>query len=165
MLFFLSGGELARMARRETASERLNRIIDEAVKAGAFPSRAEVLRRAKVSSGYLAELKQRCDADPGANMRTSTAQKLATTLRVSLADLLDEPAPLVEGDRYANRAEAVSAARTLRLSPAAIRRVQAEDPGEDRPVMYWFRRIETEAERDVPAAKIGRHSGKRARNR
>jgi hypothetical protein len=131
--------------------------MDEAVRSGRYTSRAEILRTHSISSGYIGEFTQRIAKNPKAGMTSATLAKFARALDVSESELIrgtgeDEP-PLV--DAYPGRAWAVNAARDLQLPEAAIRAVMAEDPGRDPGRMYWFRRIESEAERAAPPADSG----------
>jgi hypothetical protein len=140
---------------QESVLDRMLRLIDEAVRAGRFNSRTDFLEQAGLSNGYIGELRQRTDRDPASSVRGKTARQIATLLAVPVGMLLgeegDEP-PLV--DVYVERAWAIQAARNLQLPEAAIQLVLREDPGRDPGRMYWFRRIEAEAERIRPASQL-----------
>lgn len=143
----------------ENIVERIKRLIAEAVRSGRFASEAQALKEAGISSGYLGELTKRLKSNPAASMVGPTARKLADTLGVSVEVILrgqseGEP-PVV--DKYPERAWAVSSARGLKYSEAAIQLVLREDPGTDPGRMYWFRRIEAEDERVRPPADSGSH--------
>lgn len=136
---------LAKAMRDETTHERLSRLIQNAVKAGQFRSQTQVLEAAGLSSGYMGELKKRCESDPQAPMTTATAVSLAQALGVSLYDVTGEPQVLADSDdEDPERASAVRAAREMHLPEAAIQAVLRERPGSgDR--RYWWLRIETVA--------------------
>jgi hypothetical protein len=131
--------------------------MDEAIRSGRYASRAEILRNNGISTGYIGEFKQRIAENPRAGMTSVMLSKFARALDVSEKELArgaaEEEAPLV--DIYPERAWAVDAARSLKLPEAAIRAVMTEDPGRDPGRMYWFRRIESEAERAAPPADSG----------
>lgn len=141
----------------ENVLQRLERLIAEAVRSGRFDSPARILSRAGKSSGYLGEFRQRIESNPAASMTGRTATRFAEVLGVSEGYLLrgEGPAPSELVDVYPERAEAVDAARKLKLPEAAIRAVLREDPGGRPSLMYWFRRIESEAERVSPPADSG----------
>lgn len=153
------------MSRPETVVVRLDRLIRAAIERGDYDSPAAVLRAAELSTGWLAELRGRCLQNPSATIRMSTAARLADVLKVGVSALVGGRqrtiSATLENDPYPNRGKAVAAARALGLSEGAIGIVQAEDPGNDQPRMYWFRRIETEAERHAPAAHGSGLGGKR----
>ncbi len=137
--------------------DRLERLIDEAVRSRRFPSTAAVLRSAGVTTGYLSEFRKRIGKDPKADMTSQTIARFARALGVSAAEITggeDEPEPPLV-DKYSERAWSITAARALKLPEAAIQVVLAEDPGGTPSRMYWFRRIETEAERLKPSAESG----------
>jgi hypothetical protein len=151
MLSRLSTPTLDWMAT-ENILVRIERMIDEAVRAGRFRSRTEFLEKAGKSSGYLGEFRQRIAGDPGATITADTARAFAELLAVPVQSIVhpeqDETPPLV--DKYPGRAFAIQAARHLQLPEAAIQLVLKEEPGRDPGRMYWFRRIESEAERLRP---------------
>lgn len=128
----------------ETTYERLSGLINQAVAAGQFRSPAQVLKTAGLSSGYLGELRKRCETDPHANIMSETAVRLAQALGVSLYAVTGEPEAPVSDDPDSERSWAVGAARYLQLPEAAIQVVLRESPGAgDR--RYWLLRIETVA--------------------
>jgi hypothetical protein len=139
----------------ENILERIERLIDEAVRAERFRSRAEFLELAGKSTGYLGEFRQRIEKDRGATITAVTAKRFAELLGVPVASIIhpeqDDAPPLV--DKYHERAWGIMAARNLQFPEAAIQLVLKEDPGRDPGRMYWFRRIEAEAERLRPAAE------------
>jgi transcriptional regulator with XRE-family HTH domain len=140
---------------QESVLDRINRLIAEAVRSGRFRSRNDFLEKAGISTGYLAEFRGRTKKNPGASLTPAMARTLATALGVPVSELLGEPAPeapLV--DVYEERAWAVKAARALQYPEAAIQLVLMENPGRDPGRMYWFRRIEAEAERIRPASQL-----------
>jgi len=144
----------------ETLLERIKRLVAEAVRAGRYHSPTDFLNRAGLSSGYFGEFEARVAANPKAGISGKTARRFADLLGVSLETILSgersEEPPYV--DVFEERAWAVHAARSLRLSEAAIQLVLKEDPGGADPGrMYWFRRIESEDERVRPSAESGRH--------
>jgi len=143
----------------ENLVERIKRLIAEAVRSGRFASEAQALKEAGISSGYLAELTKRIKRNPSASMVGPTARKLADALGVTVETILrgqspGEP-PIV--DKYPERAWAITSARALKISEAAIQVVLREDPGTDPGRMYWFRRIEAEEQRASPPADSGSH--------
>ena len=143
--------------QRENILERLERLMDEAIRSGRYVSRSEILRKEGISSGYIGEFRGRIAKDPKAGMTSTMLAKFARALDVTEQELVrgttQEEAPLI--DVYPERAWAVNAARSLKLPEAAIRAVMTEDPGRDPGRMYWFRRIESEAERAAPPADSG----------
>lgn len=155
MLSLLSAVTLAAMAS-ENILGRIERMIDEAVRAGRFRSRTDFLEQAGKSSGYLGEFRQRIAREPTATITADTARAFAELLGVPVQSIIhpeqDDVPPLV--DKYSGRAFAVQAARNLQFPEAAIQLVLKEDPGRDPGRMYWFRRIESEAERLRPAAQF-----------
>jgi hypothetical protein len=143
----------------ENILQRLERLIGEAVRSGRYNSPAQVLKLAGKSSGYLGEFRERIAENPSAGMSGRTASRFAEILGVSEGHLLrgEGPAPSELVDVYVERAEAIDAARKLKFPEAAIRAVLREDPGGRPSAMYWFRRIESEAERVAPPADSGSH--------
>jgi Arc/MetJ-type ribon-helix-helix transcriptional regulator len=155
MLFSLSAETVAPVEQPERPLDRLLRLMDEAVDRGDFSSRADILRRAGLSSGYLGELRQRDDAAkergaPPADMLAPTLRALASTLGITVSELSGAEEPPPDDDVDPNRSWAVLAARALLFPETAIRIVQAEPPGGSR--WYWFRRIEVESERLAPTS-------------
>jgi len=143
----------------ENIAQRLRRLIDEAVNSGRFKSQAAFLEEAGVSNGYIQELEKRLRVNPMAGMTGKIARKIADTLGVSVEIVLfgrgtEEP-PVI--DKYPGRAWAISSARGLGISEAAIQVVLKEDPGTDPGRLFWFRRIEAEEERARPPADSGSH--------
>lgn len=135
--------------------DRLESLIDAAVAAGRFRSRAHFLRSVELSSGYLGALRKRLEAGEGRSMHADAARRIAAALRMSTDELMGNlGAPAVAEDPYPDRVWAVSAARILQFPELAIQAVLKEDPGRDPGRMYWFRRIESEAERLRPATHI-----------
>lgn len=130
--------------------------MDQAIKSGRYPSRAAILRAAKLSSGYLGEFRDRLKKNPKAGLTTPVVRKLAAALGVTERDILggDETEPETV-DIYPERAWAIDAARRLKFPEASIQVVLKERPARDPGRMYWFRRIEAESERAVPAADSG----------
>jgi hypothetical protein len=137
----------------ENILARIERLIDEAVRAKRFRSRTAFLEQAGKSSGYLGEFRSRIAEDPNATITADTARAFAELLAVPVQSIIhpeqDDVPPLV--DKFPGRAWAIVAARTLQLPEAAIQLVLKEEPGRDPGRMYWFRRIEAEAERVRPA--------------
>lgn len=135
--------------------DRLERLIDEAVRAGRFNSRAAFLKEARMSSGYLAEFRERLKRNPNSSMKLETAracaQLLGTSVSAFTGDETEEPPVL---DIYPGRAWAINAARSLKLPEAAIQLVLKERPADDPGALFWFRRIEAEAQRVSPAPVI-----------
>ena len=135
--------------------DRLERLINEAVRAGRFNSAADFLVQAGLSSGYLAEFRSRLEKNPKASMKLETARVCAGLLGTSISAFTgedgDDP-PVI--DVYPGRAWAISAARALKFPEAAIQLILKERPREDPGRMYWFRRLESEAERVRPAALL-----------
>ncbi len=150
---FLSdaGGTIGGVAD-EALVVRIRRLIAERVKAGQFESERQALKAANISASWLANRmhEQRGGAEP--SVKESTLRKLAALLGITMEELIGLPsaedAPLV--DLYPGRAWAIVAARALQLPEAAIQTVLREDPGHDPGRLYWFRRIESEAERLRP---------------
>lgn len=143
----------------ENLLERIERLVAEAIRAKRFTNKTDFLRRAGRTSGYWAEFADRIAKNPKASISAKTASRFAELLGVSVETLLrgqstEEP-PYV--DKYEARAFAVRAARDLQIAEAAIQVVLSEDPGTDPGRMYWFRRIESEAERVSPSADSGSH--------
>lgn len=140
---------------KETVYSRLLGLIDEAVAAGRFKSRADFLDQAGLSSGYLGEFAERTARNEGASMTLAKASVVAGLLGTSVAALTgaidDQEPPVI--DKYPGRAWAIAAARNLKLPESAIQLVLKEDPGRDPGRWYWFRRIEAEAERIRPASQ------------
>jgi len=140
------------LVSNETFLDRLEQLIDEAVRAGRFTSPTDFILKAGLTSGYLGEFRTK---RPKGGVQASTAKEFARMLGISVASLLDpssdEEPPVV--DIYPGRAWAIGAARNLQLPEAAIQLVLKEDPGADLGRMYWFRRIESEAERVAPASQ------------
>lgn len=130
--------------------------MDQAVKSGRYRSRAAILRAAKLSSGYMGEFRDRLKRNPKAGLTTPVVKKLAVALGVSEREVLgvDDSEPEVV-DIYPERAWAIEAARKLKFPEAAIQLVLKERPSRDPGRMYWFRRIEAESERVIPAADSG----------
>lgn len=159
----------------ENLADRVERLLAQAVRAGRAPSISALLRDHGLSTGLLGELRARLAKDPKAGMTDRTAKRLAEVLGISIQEILagrSEESDIV--DKYRERAAAIDAARSLKLPEAAIQLVLREDPGGTPSEMYWFRRIEAEAERvetgggmpqrpitepesDPPAADSGSH--------
>lgn len=130
---------------------RLLRLVDEAVAAGRFNSRADFLAQADLTSGYFGEFETK---RPNGTIKLDTARRFAELLGTSIASLTGEDAeepPVI--DKFEGRAWAIGAARNMQLPEAAIQLVLKEDPGHDPGRWYWFRRIEAEAERLRPASE------------
>jgi hypothetical protein len=133
----------------------LDRLISEAVAAGRFTNQAQVLKAVGLSSGYMGELRQRTAKNPDATLNLDTAVKFADVLGCPVTLLTgDTPAP--SGDPYEGRSWAIIAARALGLPESAIQTILAEDPGHDPGKLWWFKRIEAEGERLVPASGFDR---------
>lgn len=140
-----------------TIVDHLEMLIDDAVRAGRFESRAHFLRKAKLSTGYLGSLRKRIETDPDASMTAPVAKRVAAALGMSTDALMGSlEVGSVQDDEYPDRAWAISAARILQFPEVAIQAVLNEDPGRDPGRMYWFRRIEAEAERLRPASDLRR---------
>lgn len=131
---------------------RIRRLIAERVKAGQFDSERQALKAAGISGSWLANRLHDVRSGSSPSVKESTLRKLAALLGITLEDLVGVPsaedAPLV--DIYPGRAWAIVAARALQLPEAAVQVVLREDPGHDPGRLYWFRRIESEAERLRP---------------
>ena len=130
--------------------------MDQAIRSGRYPSRAAILRAAKLSSGYMGEFRDRLKKNPKSGLTTPVVKRLAAALGVTERDVLgsDESEPETI-DIYPERAWAIDAARRLKFPEAAIQVVLKEQPARDPGRMYWFRRIESETERAVPTADSG----------
>ncbi len=109
----------------------------------------------------MAEFRRRIEANPEAGLTGDVARRFAEALGVSEGFIIRGEEELVPEllDVLPERAQAVDAARKLKFPEAAIRAVLRESPppGEPPSALYWFRRIETEAERVAPTADSGRH--------
>lgn len=131
---------------------RLLRLVDEAVSAGRFNSRADFLQQAGLTSGYLAEFETK---RPNGTIRLDTARRIAALLGTPISaftgDETEEP-PVV--DVYPGRAWAITAARALKYPEAAIQLVLKERASEDPGPLFWFRRIESEVQRIRPAPDV-----------
>jgi hypothetical protein len=141
---------------KENILQRIRRLVAESVRAGRYPSSTAALRAAGLSTGFFGELSKRLASDPEAGMTDRTAKALAEVLGVDVQTILSgetEASTLV--DVYPERSAAVEAARKLQLPEAAIQLVLKENPGGSPSAMYWFRRIESEAERVSPTADSG----------
>lgn len=153
MLFFVSCPSIPLVAENNLV-DRLERLIDAAVSATRFESRADFLEQAGVSTGYLGNFRKRVEKNPEATLTAKNAAQFAKLLRMTTGQLLtaitgDEP-PV--DDPYPGRAVAMSAARALKFPEVAIQATLLEDPGSDPGPLYWFRRIESETERLRPAS-------------
>ena len=153
MLFFLSPRQDADMAR-ETVPQRIQRLAEQAVRSGKFPSVSSVATTAGLSRSYIAERVNAAKKDRDASVGADAAAALARALGITVEELLGTKGageqPLV--DVYPNRAWAIQAARNLDLPEAAIQVVLSQDPGRDLHKMAWFHRIEAEAENLRPAS-------------
>lgn len=143
---------------RESAPERVRRLVQEAVDSRRFASVSAVMKAAGLSRSYLAERLNAARGDATAGIGSKPAIALAALLNLSVEELLGtarpaEP-PLV--DIYPNRAWAVQAARDLDLPEAAVQVVLRQDPGRDLHKMAWFHRIEAEAESLRPSSQTDR---------
>lgn len=133
---------------------RIEQLVDEAVRGGRFNSQRDFALKAGLSGSYFAENRKRREAGKKPTTLTvDTLLKISELLGVPIGDLVDQAPKGSTGDKYPGRARAVVAARNLGLPEAAIQVVLDEDPGRDPGVMYWFRRMESEAERVRPAAE------------
>lgn len=136
----------------EQLVERIRRLIQERVDTGQFESERQALKAAGLSTSWLANRLHQLRNGAVPSVKESTLRKLAALLGITLEELIGVPAaedaPLV--DLYPGRAWAIVAARALQLPEAAIQVVLREDPGHDPGRLYWFRRIESEAERLRP---------------
>lgn len=130
---------------------RIRRLIEERVASGQFESERQALKAAGISGSWLAERIHQVNAGKTPSVKENTLRKLAALLGLTLEGLVGdiiEDAPLV--DVYPGRAWAIVAARALQLPEAAVQVVLRETPGHDPGRLYWFRRIESEAERLRP---------------
>jgi len=157
LLFPLNGGHACTVGN--TVLERLQGLIDAAVSAGRFRSRADFLAQAGRSRGYLGELRARLEKRPDAGLHSETAQRFAQLLGMSTDEFMEtlsgERAELPPAsDKYPSRPWAITAARALQIPEQAIQAVLAEDPGHDPGRWYWFRRLESEAARVKPASGL-----------
>jgi hypothetical protein len=139
------------MESRPTIDMILDEKIAAAVASGRYPSEAQVLKAANLSPGYMGELRIRVARNADAGIRLDTAARLAEVLQCPVTDLLNETAQL-GSDPYEGRSWAIIAARALGFPERAIQAVMLEAPSGDPGKMWWFRRIEAEAERLAPAA-------------
>lgn len=144
---------------REILAHRIKRLVREAITSGRYRTEAEVSEAAGRSPQWLSEFLIRSASNPEATFRQDTAEGLARALGVTLAELVGQDAtddaalPL---DIYPARARAVDAARKLGFPEAAIQAVLREKRDDDPPAIYWFRRIEAEAERIRPTSDLPR---------
>lgn len=131
---------------------RLLRLIDEAVAVGRFNSRADFLAKAGLTSGYLGEFEAN---RPNGTIRLDTARRFAALLGTPIGAFTgDDPEEPPVVDIYPGRAWAISAARALRYPEAAIQIVLKETPSDDPGSLFWFRRIESEAQRIRPPSVL-----------
>lgn len=144
---------------REILAHRVRRLVQEAIDSGRYASEKEVALSAGLSPQWLANLVNRAGSNPEATIRQDTAEKLAGALGITVAELTGSAAaedPALPVDIYPARARAVVAARKLDFPEAAIQVVLREKRNDDPPAIYWFRRIEAEAERIRPASDLPR---------
>ena len=144
---------------REILAHRVRRLVQEAIKSGLYASEKEMALAAGLSPQWLANFISRAERDSRATFRQSTAEALARALGISLAQLVgdaSEEDSALPVDIYPARARAVDAARKLDFPAAAIQVVLREKRDDDPPAIYWFRRIEAEAERIRPSADLPR---------
>jgi hypothetical protein len=144
---------------REILAHRIRRLVQEAIKAGRFRNEEEASAAAGRSPQWLSEFIIRAERDPKATVRQTTAEGLARALGITLAELVgseDADDSTLPVDIYPARARAVDAARKLGFPEAAIQIVLREQRNDDPPAIYWFRRIEAEAERIRPASDLTR---------
>ena len=140
-------------AHQEDLAERLGRIFDATIKAGKYKSRAAVLKAAGLSSGYLTELRKRIRTQGSASLTMETAAAIAHAVGCDPSQLMGAAPHTGLTEPYPERVAAVVAARALQLPELAIAAVLTEEPSDDPGRLYWFRRIETEAERLRPSAR------------
>jgi transcriptional regulator with XRE-family HTH domain len=136
--------------------QRVVRLVEQAVAAGRFESEAAIMEAAGLSPSYIGELRIRAKKNPKAGLKQRTVEALARALGITAAQLVgdvDEPALV---DVHPNRAFAVEAARKLQLPEAAIQVVLREQRNDDPSRIFWFRRIEAEAERLRPSTDLPR---------
>ena len=126
-------------------------LFDEAVEAGRFRSRSAILSECNLSSGFFSERQARMRDQGFATLNERTAEVISRVLGVEIYRLF-EASSGSSPEQYPSRAWAVVAARALQLPEVAIQAVMTEDPGRDPGRLYWFHRIETEAERFRPAS-------------
>ena len=147
------------LAMSETLAQRVRRLVQEAIKSGRYATEADAAAAAGRSPQWLANFIIRAEEDPSATMRQDTAEGLARALGISVAELVGAEAAddaTLPVDIYPARARAVRAAKDLGFPEAAIQVVLREQRNDEPGALYWFRRIEAEAERIRPAAdRIG----------
>lgn len=127
-------------------------LFDEAVEADRFRSRSAILKEAKLSSGFFSERQARLREQGYATLNEKTAEAISRVLGVEMYRLFEVSSASANDDPYPSRAWAIVAARALQMPEVAIQAVMSENPGSDPGRLYWFHRIETEAERFRPAA-------------
>lgn len=144
---------------REILAHRIRRLVQEAIAAGRFRNEAEASEAAGRSAQWLSEFIIRAEQDPKATFRQDTAEGLARALGITIAELVGSQGPddpTMPVDIYPARARAIDAARRLDFPEAAIQLVLREQRNDDPPAIYWFRRIEAEAERMRPSSDLPR---------
>lgn len=151
MLFSVNKWQIGHM----NPADRLHQLILQAVAARRFSSTSDFLKKAGFQSrGQIKSWRKRLEDDPEAKI--SNVSQMARLLGMSVEDFEERVFGRQQGgdDRYPSRADAVAAARSLKLPEAAIQIVLTEDPGPDPGRWYWFKRIEAETARLVPFAGI-----------
>jgi transcriptional regulator with XRE-family HTH domain len=131
---------------------RVRRLVLEACAAGQFEDEKRVMEAAGLSPSYLAQRVHDLKKSGKADMGFRALVGIAGALGVSVSALIgDDPEPELV-DVHAGRAHAVKAARSFKLPDAAIQVVMRDDRPDDPGALYWFRRIEAEAERLRPVS-------------
>jgi transcriptional regulator with XRE-family HTH domain len=131
---------------------RVRRLVFEACAAGQFEDEKRVMEAAGLSPSYLAQRVHDLKKSGKADMGFRALVGIAGALGVSVSALIgDEPEPELV-DVHPGRAHAVKAARSFKLPDAAIQLVMRDDRPDDPGALYWFRRIEAEAERLRPVS-------------
>jgi transcriptional regulator with XRE-family HTH domain len=132
--------------------QRVRRLVLEACEIGQFEDEKRVMEAAGLSPSYLAQRVHDLKKTGKADMGFRALAGIAKALGISVAALIgEEPDPELV-DLHAGRAVAVKAARSFRLPDAAIQVVLRDDRPDDPGAVYWFRRIEAEAERLRPVS-------------
>jgi hypothetical protein len=142
----------------ETIVDRIRGLVRQAVKDGKFRSAnhfwsPEEEGGCGLSRAFLANLKFRLKTDPDTMVTFESADKIARALGLPTSTVTGrDESQTPTDDPYPNRARAISAARDLQLSEAAILVIRGEDHGWDLPRIAWFLRIQAEEARLAPAA-------------
>lgn len=149
---FRNVAESQQMSQTEkNLADRLEELFQQAIDAGRFKHKTAILEAAGLSSGFFSEMRKRIRQNGFATLNGGTAEKIAKVLRLELYQVM-QATDATGADPYQSREWAIIAARALQFPEVAIQAVMSEDPGSDPGRLYWFHRIETEAERLRPAS-------------